>query len=94
MSFQQEFNIAFGEKYGNLHLQNVVVKKGEGVLSVTFLYPSTDKELSFEEKQEITNWLKEKLNLEKLVLKVKFMSVFFESKLILKSIFSFFESNY
>ncbi len=94
MNFQQEFKIKFGEKFSNLELKSVEVKKGEGGLIITFLYPSSDKELSPEEKKEITNWLKEKLNLEQLSLKVKFKRVFVEEKLILKEIINFFESKF
>ncbi len=94
MSFQQEFASAFGEKYKNLQLQSVVVKKGEDVLSVTFLYPSTDQELSVQEKQEIVKWLDDTLDLEGLSLRVKFMRAFVEEKLIRKAIANFFERKY
>ena len=94
MEFQEEFYANFGNKYENLQLKEVVVKKREGVCTITFLYPSTVKELSDDEKQEIINWLRASLNLEKIDLKVKFMRVFVEEKLILKSLQNFFDKRY
>ncbi len=94
MNFEQDFKRQFGDKYQNLNLRSVVVKKNEASLVVTFLYPSTDAELSIEQKNEIIDWLKEQLSLEKLSLKVKFMRVFVESRLITKSVLEFFEKKY
>lgn len=94
MEFQEEFYASFGNKYENLQLKEVVVKKREGVCTITFLYPSTVKELSDDEKQEIINWLRGNLSLEKIDLKVKFMRVFVEEKLILKALQSFFDKRY
>lgn len=94
MNFQQEFNAEFGDKYENLQLKDVVVKKREGICTITFLYPSTEKELTDSDKKEITNWLKQNLNFEKMQLKVKFMRVFLEERLIRKAIQNYFESKY
>lgn len=94
MEILREFYAVFGDKYTNLELKEVVVKKREGVCTITFLYPSTDKELSFAEKEEIEKWFKTALNLEKLAVKVKFLRVFVEEKLILKAIKIFFEKKY
>lgn len=94
MNFEQEFRLQFGDKYGNLNLKSVVAKKSDGSVTVTFLYPSTDKELSDQEKHEITSWLKSKLDLEKMNLKVKFLRVFVEERLILKAIQEFFDKKY
>lgn len=94
MDFFEEFFNKFGDKYKNLQLKNVVVKKSGGTCTITFLYPSTDKELEESEKREIIDWLQESLQLEKIDLKVKFMRVFVEEKLILKAIKTFFESRY
>lgn len=94
MEFQEEFSLNFGGKFENLHLKDVVVKKRDGVCTITFLYPSTDKELSDDEKNEIVAWLRGRLGLEKIDLKVKFMRVFIEEKLILKALQGFFESRY
>ncbi len=94
MNFQEEFNARFGDKYQNLQLKNVVVKKDSNELVVTFLYPSTVPELTAEEKHEIIAFIKENVNLEKLELKVKFMRVFLEEKLVLKAISAFFEQKY
>ena len=91
MNFEEEFRSHFGDKYSNVVLKEVVVKKSQGICTITFLYPSTDKELSDAEKKEITNFIKSKLEIEKLSLKIKFMRVFVEEKLILKSILEFFE---
>lgn len=94
MNFEQEFRLQFGDKYGNLNLKSVVAKKNDGSVTITFLYPSTDKELSDQEKHEITSWLKSKLDLEKMNLKVKFLRVFVEERLILKAIQEFFDKKY
>lgn len=94
MDFEQEFYATFGDKYNNLHLKEVVVKKREGVCTITFLYPSTDKDLSDADKKEITNWLVSALNLEQMQTKVKFMKAYVEEKLIRKAITTFFERKY
>lgn len=94
MNFEQEFHLHFGDKYNFLNLKSVVAKKSEGNVVVTFLYPSEKQELSEEEKKEIILWLKELLSLEKLTLRVKFMRVFVEERLILKAIKEFFEKKY
>ncbi len=94
MNFQQEFRMAFDGKYDNLSLKSVVAKKRDGTVIVTFLYPSTEPELSDEQKNEVTHWLSEKLSLEKMTLKVKFMRVFVEERLILKAIKEFFDEKF
>lgn len=94
MNFLQDFRAAFGDKYDFLHLKSATVDKKQGALVVIFLYPANLAELSGEQKQEITDFLKEKLNLQQLRLKVKFMRVFVEEKLIMKAILSFFEEKY
>lgn len=94
MNFEQEFNSHFGEKYANLHLKEVVVKKREGVCTITFLYPSTEQELSEQQKREIIDWITEVLHLEKIDIKVKFMRVYVEEKLILKALQTFFDKKY
>lgn len=94
MIFEEEFYQNFGEKYKNLHLKEVVVKKSLGICTITFLYPSSEKELVDAEKKEIIDFLKTNLKFEKLDLKVKFMRVFVEEKLIMKSLVSFFETRY
>lgn len=94
MNFAQEFFRQFGERFANLTLNSVVVNKKYGTLTITFLYPSTDKELLAEEKAEISDWIKNFLNCEKLFVKVKFMRVFVEEKLILKAIKDFFAQKY
>jgi len=94
MNFEEEFVTEFGEKYKDLELQSVVVKKREGICTITFLYPSTVKELSETEKKEIVDFLEGKLSFENLKLRVKFMRAFVEERLILKEIKSFFENRY
>lgn len=94
MNFEEEFFTEFGDKYKDLQLQNVVVKKREGVCTITFLYPSTVKELSEDDKKEIVAFLERNLGFEKMKLRVKFMRAFVEEKLILKSIKTFFEERY
>ena len=94
MNFEQEFRLAFGEKYGDLRLKEVVVSKRSGVCTITFLYPSNVPELSAAEKKEIITWIKEFLNLEGLDLKVKMLRVFVEEKLIMKEILKFFDEKH
>ena len=94
MDFEREFRLNFQDKYQELQLKEVVVKKREGVCTITFLYPSTSTELSAAEKKEIILWIKDFLRLEELDLKVKFLRVFVEEKLILKSIMSFINEKY
>lgn len=94
MNFEEEFYSYFGDKYNNLHLKEVVMKKREGLCIITFLYPSTEKELTDEDKKEIIEWLEGKLNLESLDLKVKFMRVFLEERLILKALQTYFDKKY
>ncbi len=94
MNFEEEFFTQFGDKYKDLQLKEVVVKKREGVCTITFLYPSTVKELSEDEKKEIVSFLEEKLDFEAMKLRVKFMRAFVEERLILKDIKTFFEERY
>ena len=94
MLFEQEFNLTFGEKYRDLQLKEVVVKKREGVCTITFLYPSTKPELEPANKKEIIEWARSLLQMEQLDVRVKFLRVFVEEKLILKSILKFFEENH
>lgn len=94
MNFDEEFLTQFGDKYKDLQLQSVMVKKSDGVCTITFLSPSTAKELSDEQKQEIVEFLKERLALEHLSLKVKFRRAYVEEKLIRKAIVEFFANKY
>lgn len=94
MNFLEEFNSEFGDKYAFLTLKNAVVKKSEGLLVVTFLYSSQEKELSPEQKREITEFFSKKLPFEKLSIKVKFLRVYLEEKLVLKAILNYFEQKY
>lgn len=94
MNFQEEFISQFGDRYKNLHLKSVVVQKGEGKAVVTFLYPSSAKELDEGEKREISDFLRAKLALEKVTLRVKFMRVFVEKRLIMKAIAEYFDKKF
>ena len=94
MNFEEEFFTEFGDKYKDLQLQTVVVKKREGVCTATFLYPSTVEELTESDKKEISDFLERHLGLEQLKIRTKFMRAFVEERLILKAIKSFFEERY
>ena len=94
MNFEEEFFTEFGDKYKDLQLKEVVVKKREGVCTITFLYPSTLTELSEDDKKEIVAFLERSLGFEKMKLRVKFMRAFVEDRLILKAIKTFFEERY
>ncbi len=94
MNFQEEFRGKFGNKFDWLCLKDVVVKKKDKTCIITFLEPSTIEGLSDAQKMEIVEWLKDLLQLEKLQLKVKFMKVYVEERLILKAVKTFFEKKY
>lgn len=94
MNFEQEFLNEFNDKYQFLQLKDVVVKKREGVCTITFLYPSTHEDLTDAQKEEIITWIKSNLQLEKVDLKIKFLKVYLEERLILKSIMDYFENKY
>ena len=94
MDFIQEFNIKFGNKYPNLHLKNVSVSTKENLCTITFLYPSQDENLTDEEKDEIISFIQDKLQLEQFKLKVKFMKVYLEEKLLRKAVFQIFEDKF
>ncbi len=94
MNFEEEFYSSFGDKYRRLSLKNAVVNRRNETATITFLYPSTTAEISPEEKKEIIDFFKDRLPFEKLDLKVKFMKVYLEEKLILKAIETFFLERY
>ncbi len=94
MNFEEEFYSSFGDKYRRLSLKSVVVNRKNETATITFLYPSTTAEISPEEKKEIIDFFKDRLPFEKLALKVKFMKVYLEEKLILKAIETFFLERY
>lgn len=92
MNFEQEFNKKFGERFSNLYLKNVVVNND--TCTVTFLYPSADETLTDGEKEEIIKFAEEKLSLSYLHLKVKFLKVYVEEKLIRKALFNILEDKF
>ncbi|MBP3619726.1 MAG: ribonuclease H-like domain-containing protein [Clostridia bacterium] len=94
MNFEEEFIREFGDKYRNLTLKEVVVKKQENLCTITFLYPSIDEEMSDEQKQEIVNWIAKTLGLEQIDLRVKFMRAFVEEKLIRIAIQNYFKKHH
>ena len=94
MNFEQEFLNFFGKKYSDLYLKNVVVSSTHNLCTITFLYPSSKDNLTDEEKNEIIFFIKEKLHLTKLELKVKFLKVYVEERLIRKTIFDIFEEKF
>lgn len=94
MNFQQEFYTTFGDKYPHLQLKDVIVKRKTGNCTVTFLYPSTVEEMTDEGKKEISNWIEDALQLEKVTVRCKFMRVFLEERLILKFLQNYFEKKH
>lgn len=94
MNFEQEFGAYFGDRFQYLYLKDVMIKKREGICIITFLYPSNLPDIKDEEKQEIVEWFKSVLGLEKIELRVKFMKAYIEERLILKTIANFFEKKY
>ncbi len=94
MNFEQDFFNFFGDKYSFLYLKSVTVSSSQSLCTITFLYPSQKENLTDDEKEEITTFIKNKLNLSHLELKVKFLKVYVEEKLIKKSIFQIFEDKF
>ena len=94
MNFQQEFYSTFGDKFPQLKLKDVVVKRKAGSCVVTFLYPSTIEEMSDDDKKEVVNWIENALQLEKVSIRCKFMKVFLEERLILKFLQNYFEKKH
>lgn len=94
MNFEEEFSREFGDKFANLTLKEVVVRKSESLCTITFLYPSTDTEMTDAQKQEIVNWLAKNLDLEQLDLRVKFMRAFVEENLIRKALGAYFKNRH
>ncbi len=94
MVFEEEFNSTFGNKYSQLHLKSVVVKKKDALATITFLYPANSEDLTIEEKHEIIDFFKQRLDFERLDIKVKFMKTYVEEKLILKAIEIYFQQKY
>lgn len=92
MNFEAEFFWQFGEKFPSLYLKNVVVS-GD-TCTITFLYPSTDENIKDEDKETMSAFTKEKLNLENLRVKVKFLKAYVEEKLILKHLLSLLEDKF
>ena len=92
MNFEAEFFRQFGEKFSSLYLKNVVVS-GD-TCTITFLYPSTDENIPDEDKEAMSAFTKEKLNLENLRVKVKFLKAYVEEKLILKHLLSLLEDKF
>lgn len=94
MNFQQQFRMKFEDRFSFLNLKNVVVNRAENLCTITFLYPSTHENLTEADKQEITDFLGSILDLQELKLKVKFLKVYLEEKLILKQILQIFEDKF
>ncbi len=94
MNFEQDFLNYFGDRFSFLYLKSVVVSSKQNLCTITFLYPSDKENLTDAEKDEIISFLKENLKLSKLELKVKFLKVYLEEKLIKKAIFQFFEEKF
>lgn len=80
----------FEDKYSHLKLFDVVYDRGLNVCSVTFLFPFNMEEPSKEEREELTNFIKEFLSLNAKV-RLKMKKSFLDEILIRKEVKTFFE---
>ena len=82
----------FGDRFSFLKPLSIVYKRGQKACFLTLLYPQ-DVSLSDQDKEEITNYLKEIFNL-KAELNVKFKKSYLDDEFIFKALGNFFSSNY
>lgn len=86
-------NKKFQNKYSYLKLYEIVYDKGLKICSVTFLFPYDIEEPSKEDREEITNFLREFLLLNAKI-RLKMKKSFLDEPLIRKEVKNFFEINH
>lgn len=89
----QKINNEFGEKYSYLKLYEVIFDKNKKNVEIIYLFPENIKEISENSKNEITNFIKETLNLNSQI-SVKFKKSYLDADLILASFLSYIKSNH
>lgn len=86
-------NKKFDNKYPYLKLYELVYDKGLKICSVTFLFPYNMDEPSKEEREELTDFLREFLSLNAKI-RLKMKKSFLDEPLIRKEVKNFFETNH
>ena len=89
---EQEINRKFNNKYSYLKLFEVEYDKAIKSCLITFLFPFTHDEPSYDEKKEIEDFVKSYFNLYASI-KLKYKKSFLDSFLVKKEILNFFETN-
>ncbi len=89
----EELNSVFENKYGFLKLYDVVYDQSLSECCITLLYPQTISEISHHQREEITNFIKEKLQLNT-SLRVRFKKSFLDARLVKAEVLGFINKNY
>ena len=89
----QKINNEFGEKYSYLKLYEVIFDKNKKNVEIIYLFPENIKEISENSKNDITNFIKETINLNSQI-SVKFKKSYLDADLILASFLSYIKSNH
>ncbi len=89
----EKINKNFNNEFANLKLFDVVYDKGLNVCSITFLYPFNMDELKVEEREKLTNFVREFLSLNAKV-RIKLKKSFLDKNLIIKEINNYFEGEH
>ncbi len=93
LTLLENINKHFENKFSFLKLYEVVYDKGLNVCSITFLYPFNHEELTNEERDQLTNYIREFLSLNAKV-RLKLKKSFLDDNLIIKEIQNYFEAEH
>ena len=91
--FTEEFSKRFGNKYQFLQLYNVVFNTTENEVTITFLYDEFVPEITDEQRKEIDDFFKEKLNTYAPI-RVKFRKSFLDISLIDKEVLNILKAQF
>lgn len=89
----QKINNKFGEKYSYLKLYEVNFDKQRKLVEIIFLYPESKDCVSEESKKEISDFIKQSLNLNSEIF-VKFKKSYLDDNLIISSLLNYIKSNH
>ena len=89
----QKIKNKFGEKYSYLKLYEVNFDKQKKHVEIIFLYPENIETMSEEDKKQISDFLKQCLNLNS-DLYVKFKKSYLDADLIMSSLLNYIKSNH
>lgn len=89
----QKINNKFGEKYSYLKLYEVVFDKQKKFVEIVFLYPENISAISEEAKKELTEFIKNNLNLNSEI-HLKFKKSYLDADLVMSSLLSYIKSNH